>query len=300
MAVYEGSISEILDLLVVSLLAISAYNILELLWWIFDFFKRWSGLYFWSTLAGALSMGAFTAVTIHSTFRDDSPMVDGICLALLYPCVQTAAALVLYSRLHLITQGRILTFTRWLIIVSCIGLYIPYIVMMSGISTGDKRFYRSQQVKVTAITCSLIRELFICGIYIYESLQQIKAIVVIKGRTGRRVMIHLILANAAVVGIDVILLVLLHGKKKRDVEMKYHEMTLPYTCVSQTLKLKIEFGILNKLLELLGTPMNSINCGRSPGQLNEQGDSQVGMMRETGSYGTGSSTPLAFHCREPV
>ncbi|OJJ59821.1 hypothetical protein ASPSYDRAFT_901272 [Aspergillus sydowii CBS 593.65] len=283
MTVYEGSISEILDLLVVSLLAISAYNILELLWWIFDFFKRWSGLYFWSILAGALSMGAFTAVTIHSTFRDDSPMVDGICLALLYPCVQTAAALVLYSRLHLITQGRILTFTRWLIIVSCIGLYIPYIVMMSGISTGDRRFYRSQQVKVTAITCSLVRELFICGIYIYESLQQIKAIVVIKGRTGRRVMIHLILANAAVVGIDVILL-----------------MTLPYTCVSQTLKLKIEFGILNKLLELLGTPMNSINCGRSPGQLNEQGDSQVGMMRETGSDGTGSSTPLAFHCREPV
>ena len=300
MTMDQDSTSEMLDLLSVSLLAVAAYNTLELLFWIFDFFKRWSGLYFWSTLTGALSIGAFTVVVIISTFRDVPPMAIGICIALVYPCMQTTASLILYSRLHLITKGRILTFTRWLIIVSCICLYIPYITIMIGYLSGDKRFHRPQQVNERyAIAGSICRELFICGIYIYESVKQLKPIMVMKGRTGRKVIIHLILANAAVVVLDVLMLLSLY-LHLQHVGQKYNGIGLPYNCASQSVKLKIEFGILNKLLELLGTPMNSIDCGRSPGQLNEQGDSQVDMMQETGSAGTGPSSPLRLHCREPV
>lgn len=302
MAVQQDTVSEMLDLLSVSLLAVAAYNTLELLFWIFDFFKRWRGLYFWSILTATLSVGAFTIVVVISTFRDVPPIAAGICIALVYPCMQVTANLVLYSRLHLITKSGILTFTRWLIIVSCIVLYIPYITILIGFSSGDKRFYRAEEVNERyAVAGSICRELFICGVYIYESVKQLKPIMIMKGRTGRKVMVHLILANGAVVALDALMLASLFSHLQH-VGQQYNGIGLPFNCASQSVKLKIEFSILNKLLELLGTPMNSLDCGRSPGRLNEQDDSLVDMMREA-STGTGpSSGPNSpgIHYREPV
>lgn len=296
MAVPQDTFSEMLDFLSVSFLAVAAYNTLELLLSIFDFFKRWSGLYFWSTLIGTLSIGTFTVIAIMSTFRDTPQLAIGICNALTYPGMHVAASLILYSRLHLITQGRILTFTRWLIIVSSVVIYIPHITIMIGYSSGDKRFYRPQHEvnEFYVISGSMGRELFICGIYIYESAKQLKPIMIMKGRAGRKVMVHLILANVAVVVLDVILLLLLHLQTLHK-SQKYYGVGIgmPYNCASQSVKLKMEFSILNKLRQLLGTPMNSIDCGRLPEQSNEQSGSEVPMMRETASVGMGSSSPGA-------
>lgn len=301
MAVYQDIYWEMLDFGSVALLAVAAYNTLELLFWIFDFFKRWSGLYFWSTLIGTLSIGTFTVVATISTFRDVSLLATSICNALTYPCMHVAASLVLYSRLHLITQGKILTFTRWLIIVSSVGLYIPHITIMIGFSaysSSDNRFYRAREVdEYLVIGGSMGRELFICGVYIYESVKQLKPIMIMKGRAGRKVMVHLILVNVAVALLDVLLWLLLHFQAQHldRKQSKYYGVGIgmPYNCASQSVKLKIEFGILNKLLHLLGAPADSVEYRRSPGQSNEQSGSEVPMMRETASVGMGSSSPGA-------
>ncbi|KAL4983027.1 hypothetical protein BDW68DRAFT_191678 [Aspergillus falconensis] len=234
-------VQEIFYLISVSFLAIAAYNTLELLCWIFDFSKRWQGLYFWSIL----------------TQRSPSPLALGISIALVYPCILVSQALVLYSRLYLITKGCIVTFVLWLIILSSVFLYIPFITILVGASAGDRRFFGTQTEHLNdryATLGSIARELLICGIYIYEAIRHLKPIMHMKGRAGLKVLIHLIALNVAVVLLDLLMIMSLCTTKYR-IGRWYKGAGIPYGAFAQSVKLKTEFSVLNKLVELLEAPI---------------------------------------------
>ncbi|KAL4912800.1 hypothetical protein BDW62DRAFT_214745 [Aspergillus aurantiobrunneus] len=239
-----GSITDIFSLLGVSFLAIAAYNTIELLFWIFGFFKRWQGLYFWSILTATVCVGSFMIIATLLNFQKAPMIVCGTGVALVYPYLLTAQVLVLYSRLHLVTQGH----QRFL--------------------AADRFIERSM------IIAPIGRELFICGICIYEAMRQLQPIMAVKGRAGRKVMLHLIFVFGAVIVLDGLI------------------------CVVHSIELKMEFGILNKLLEMLAAPVDGHRGpSRSLPELNRQEDSLVGMMHVTSSTGTGEA-PLAFRVHE--
>ncbi|KAI9374316.1 hypothetical protein BJX61DRAFT_551498 [Aspergillus egyptiacus] len=241
--------------LFVSFLAIAAYNALELLIWIFNFFRRRRGLYFWSILTGTVSVAGFMVITTISYFvkTPTAASATGVAVALVYPCLLTAQILVLYSRLHLITptQGPLLLVVRWGIIISSVLLLIPFTVNLTGLSTTtsktQQRFLAAERViEHYTIIGTLSRELLICAIYLFQALRQLKPILAVKGAAGRRVIIHLILAMGAVIVLDSFMLLTTFGGASG--------LGLAYSCVAHSIKLKVEFGILNRLLELLGAP----------------------------------------------
>ncbi|KAL5044109.1 hypothetical protein BDW71DRAFT_209712 [Aspergillus fruticulosus] len=134
-------------------------------------------------------------IATFATFENSSPLALGISIALVYPCILVSQALVLYSRLYLITKGCIVTFVLWLIILSSVFLYIPSITILVGASAGDRRFFGTQTEHLNdryATLGSIARELLICGIYIYEAIRHLKPIMHMKGRAGLKVLIHLI------------------------------------------------------------------------------------------------------------
>ncbi|KAL4783118.1 hypothetical protein BJX76DRAFT_348802 [Aspergillus varians] len=273
--------TEILTFLSVSFLAIAGYNTLELLFWIFDFFKRRQGLYFWSILTATISLGTFMIITTLQTFRKGPSSFTIVGIALVYPCLLISQVLVLYSRMHLITRGLLLQLVLWIIIISSIFLYIPFIVILIGLSTDDMRFLPADRViERYTIIASIGRELFICGIYFYEAIRQLEPIIAVKGRAGRKVILHLVFVLGVVVVLDALMVLTLYKGESG--------LGLTYSCVAHSIKLKMEFGILNKLLEMLGAPLRV--RGRHPHSLpgltlTGQDDSLAEMMRISGNRG---------------
>ncbi|KAL4924147.1 uncharacterized protein BDV17DRAFT_275326, partial [Aspergillus undulatus] len=206
MAQVNGPLLEFLRAASTGFLAIAAYNTLELIFWIFDFFQQRQGLYFWSILTAAVCLAPFMALVTVATFRITSPLAISVGVAILYPCILAAQVLILYSRLYLLTTGRSLAFVFWLIIISSVILYVPFIIIFIGSSTGDRNFTGFpvlQRINErTTIVGSVAPELIICIIYIYKSTGQLEPIMVMKGRAGRKVMLHLILVNATVIILD--------------------------------------------------------------------------------------------------
>ncbi|KAL4869251.1 hypothetical protein BDV12DRAFT_185310 [Aspergillus spectabilis] len=236
------TVAEAFHLLSVAFLAVAAYNTLELVFWIFSFFKRRQGLYFWSILTATLSVGVFIIITTLSFFKKAPFIVPAIGTAFCYPCLLTARLLVLYSRFHLITQGRTLRFVFWLIIISSILVFIPFTTTLLGLSGGDMRFQRPFEfIEDYTILAAIARELVVYGIYIFEAFRQLRPIMLVKDRAASIVFVHLILVNAAVIVLDAFMFVMICVRESG--------MGLTFSCVAHSIKLKLEFGVSTPVLE---------------------------------------------------
>ncbi|KAL2858803.1 hypothetical protein BJX68DRAFT_262340 [Aspergillus pseudodeflectus] len=255
----------------IALLAIAAYNTLELLICIFHFFKRRRGLYFWSILICTLSVALFALAAFLQYFHLAPFAFTGVVIAITFPSLLVAQSLILYSRLHLIsTPGTLLRFIFWGIIVTSILFLTPFAISLIGLSAGNPIFAPPHRyIERYMVTGHVVREVLICGLYLYQAVRQLRPIIEMKGTAGRRVMAHIMLVNGAVIILDLFnLLTLYRGRSG---------LGSAYTCVSHSVKLRMEFVVLNSLLELLGAPMN----GHGGGVGWETGDgSRIEMVHE--------------------
>jgi hypothetical protein len=234
----------------VALLAIAAYNTLELLIWVFHFFKRRRALYFWSILTCNLSV-AFSTLIVFLQYFDLAPFTfTGVAMAMALPVVLVAQLLILYSRLHLIsTPYGLLRFIFWGIIVTSVFLHTPPTINLIGFAAGNMHFAAAEAyMEWYMLAGSVLREVFICGLYLYQAVRQLRPIIEVKGAAGRRVMMHLIIVSVAVILLNLFtVLVISKGPA---------EMGAAFICMSQSVKLRVEFVVLTELLELLGAPMS--------------------------------------------
>ncbi|KAE8322647.1 heterokaryon incompatibility protein-domain-containing protein [Aspergillus sergii] len=164
----------------IPLLAVAAYNSVELFYWIFSFFRRYNGCYFWSLLVTAMGIIVFVTAVVLSAFIEFT----------------TRPALESFSRKY-------------------------------------EHF---------VIACSCARELVLSGIYLWVAFQNLKPILDAKGQEGRRVKRELIIMNAFVLASTVCLVVLDHT----DHDAIKHG----YGSMATSVKLKMEFAVLNKLSSL--------------------------------------------------
>ncbi|KAJ0413793.1 hypothetical protein BJY00DRAFT_296213 [Aspergillus carlsbadensis] len=223
---------------IIAFLAIAAYNTLELLIWIFHFFKRRRGLYFWSILACTLSVGLFTLASILQAFVL-APLTFTIpVVAISFPTMLAAQSLILYSRLHLIsTPSALLRFVFWGIIVTSVFLHIPFAINSIGFTVNTARFSPPQvYVEWYMITGDVAREVFICGLYLYQAIRQLRPIIEMKGQAGRCIMVHLMLVNVAVIVFNVLALCVVYKGPSM--------MGSAYLSFAQSVKLRMEFVVL--------------------------------------------------------
>ncbi|KAF7718872.1 Uncharacterized protein PECH_007187 [Penicillium ucsense] len=228
---------------VVALLAIGSYNALEVIIVVFDTFVRYRGLYFWSI---QISSWGILLHTLSSMVRLVSPspnLSTTIVFMIGWYAMVTGQALVLYSRLHLVVPD--ITKLRWvlyMIIVNAIILHVPMTVLVFCLFSEQLHFARAAAIfDRIQLAGFCIQDFVICMIYIREACRTLGLIFEIRGKQGRRVIIHLIWVNVFVLVLNGLLLV---------AEYNFHYMEVGLKVAVYSIKLKLEFSVLNRLRSL--------------------------------------------------
>jgi hypothetical protein len=220
--------------------------VLELNAIIFTSFKKRSGLYFWSFTVATWGV-AFNAtgyVCLHLQVTDVGYIYS--TLILLGWCTMiTGQSVVLYSRLHIIMHNETrLRSVLIMIITNAIWLHIPIIVLVYGSnSTNPEPFQKPYKVYEKIQLCVfIVQELIISGLYLFETTKLLKLERVIGNNSTRKVLYHLILVNVLVILLDFSILGLEFADR--------FELQTAWKPLVYSVKLKLEFSILNRLVEM--------------------------------------------------
>lgn len=257
---------------VTSVLSIALYNVIELTFLIFFTFKRRAGLYFWSFLIASWGIAIYAIGLILKYFHvaDNIPAFYATLIVFGWCAMVTGQSLVLYSRLHLIVRRRIiLRLVLTIIIVNAVILHIPTIILCYGAnSTEYRRFIFPYAVfERIQVMIFFIQESIISGLYLYYMCKLFYVggnLSESHGEAGRRLMLHLIYMNLAVVGLDVCIIAL-------EFTGRYASQTAAKGLI-YSVKLKLEFNILNRLVDVARRASDSsgMDYGVVPRALNAQ------------------------------
>ncbi|KAF8853566.1 integral membrane protein [Acephala macrosclerotiorum] len=227
-------------------LIIAFYNVAELNFIILGTFKRRQGLYFWSFLISTWGIAIHDIGFLLKDFQISSQ--SGLYVTLIivgWCCMVTGQSVVLYSRLHLVVRNPgILRLVLIMIIVDAIICHIPITVLIYGANSNNPgpfvlpySIYEKVQV-----TIFFIQELTISALYIVETVKILRPESNIRGNAPRKVMAHLLYVNAIIVLLDVTILALEYSG--------LYNIQTAYKAFVYSLKLKLEFSILNRLVDL--------------------------------------------------
>ncbi|KAG6007759.1 hypothetical protein E4U21_005598 [Claviceps maximensis] len=238
-------------LAVVSFVALALYNAIELNFIVFSTFRRFKGLYFWSFLAAANgiiphALGFFLKNVVKSDYY-------GLYISLVsigwVPMV-TGQALVLYSRLHLIFWNQTwLRIILGIIVTNVFLLHIPIIVLMYGANSSSSSSSHSNPwvqpyiaYEKVQVTMFFLQELLISAVYIRSCFSFFDSRNSLYGDAVPRMRRQLILVNVLVILLDVPILCLEYTD--------LYDIQTAYKGFVYGVKLKIEFRILNQLVEM--------------------------------------------------
>ncbi|KAH6895960.1 hypothetical protein B0T10DRAFT_479221 [Thelonectria olida] len=233
--------------IIIVFLSISMYNVLELTFIIWGTFKRHSGLYFWSFLGASWGIPFYCAGFLIKYFSSASlGYLAGTLIAAGWIAMVTGQSLVLWSRLHLVLRNRkTLKMILCMILVDaviCHGAIIPMIYgsFSSNPLPWKKPYNIMEKIQVTIF---FIQEIIISCFYIFETIKLMKLEQSMGNKRGsRRLMNHLIFVNAVIIILDITIL----GLEYAD---QYQYQTA-YKAFVYSTKLKLEFTILNRLVEM--------------------------------------------------
>lgn len=231
------------SLITVICAALAGYNALELTLLIFTTFRTYHGLYFWSMVIATLAIIPYI-VGMEIMYFDPSSKLAGLIINNIGWIVMVVAqSVVLYSRLGIVLgnqRSRILTLTKWMIIVDAIIFYTLATVIVFGMQYSKNPLFNKGYIYVERLqmTGFCIQEFIISGLYIWKTLDILQAG---EKKEARRTLWQLFIINVVIVALDVALLVLEY-LSLASVEIAFK--ALAYSC-----KLKMEFAILSKLVE---------------------------------------------------
>lgn len=232
-------------------LSIALYNVIELNFHIFAVFKQRKGLYFWSLVIATWGIAPHAIGFIFKFFQVITlNVLSGAIVGVGWIGMVTGQSLVLYSRLHLVVQDeRRIRWVLYMIIFNVIVMHCPVMALALGTeATQSESFLRIFVLydKVQLVVFS-VQETIISAIYIYQTVhllghndQQGDS----RGNKDnenplRKLLMHLILVNMVVVALDITLVAVQFSG--------HYEIQTTYKTAVYSVKLKIEFSVLNRL-----------------------------------------------------
>jgi len=232
-------------------MSIAFYNVIELHFLLFSTIVTRRGLYFWSVFAamwGTVVSGLAVVlktfiITKHNTLGQINAVVAVLVLGWYF--MITGQALVLYSRLHLVVHhGRVVRGVLIMIIFTVLTIEIPLTIIVflmttypTGPYTNVYRVYEPLQ-----LTTFATQEVIISAIYIYYAVKLLRHLQDIHGRMARKTMWNLIYINVFIIVLDITLISIQYAGF--DTVQHFYK-----ACV-YSVKLKVEFVVLNQLLDL--------------------------------------------------
>ncbi|EXJ75853.1 uncharacterized protein A1O5_00360 [Cladophialophora psammophila CBS 110553] len=243
--------------------ALSLYNALELILLIFTTFAVYRGLYFWSLLVATTGLVPYIVGLILLYFRVTASVVGLVINNYGWWTAITGQSVVLYSRLGIVLgkgNDRILKYVKWMIIIDAICFHTTTTVVVFGSyyasPPAQAPFSRAYTyVEKIQMTGFCIQEFIISGIYLWKTMDIVKAQTQPaassintseqkKKRRVHRVMTQLFVINIVIICLDIALLVIEYKN------LHIPEIAFKGFCYS--VKLKLEFAVLSKLVEVAG------------------------------------------------
>ncbi|MCJ1428744.1 hypothetical protein MMC29_006655 [Sticta canariensis] len=226
-------------------------------------FKRRQGLYFWSMQIGTLGILTSAVGIILKYFG--SPRTDVIWplytlfIVVGWSVFATAQSLILYSRLHLVMRDeRIQRYILYMIVSTIFTFVIPQLIFVwpsfNALDHEMSSLWSPREAIVSRYTQIgyTITESIISGLYIWSlfPLLRLKSNV-----RQRRVMTDLIYVNVVVIAFDIL-----------QVTLEYTNQvgfSQPLQCFSYILKMRLEFVVLNQLMDVAARGMRHQTFGRN-------------------------------------
>ncbi|PVH69349.1 integral membrane protein, partial [Cadophora sp. DSE1049] len=233
----------------IAFLAVAIYNAVELFFVSQLTFKRRSGIYFYAILVATCGIfvnaigyvcNHFKLIPIHA--------VTATIIIIGWTSMVTGQSVVLWSRLHLVVRNH--KKIRWvliMIITNAIILHIPVTALVFGVnSSNPEPFKKPYSVyEKVQLTVFVLQEMLISGMYVFETIHILKPISSdsLKAKARSTVLHHLIYVNIAIILMDSALL---------GLEYSGHtEIQTAFKPMLYSIKLKLEFSILNKLIAVI-------------------------------------------------
>lgn len=241
----ESRISNPISIAIACFLAIALYNVIELIILIIVTFRKRNGLYFWSFIIATLGIAVHDIGWLFKNFGviTNSYLYITILTIGWYAMV-TGQSFVLYSRLHIVICNQ-----NWLravlatIVTNGIICHIPTTVMTYGANSDNPMPYLGiyaiyERIQVTLF---FIQEIMISVLYIYQTTELIKNRATRSRNSNHKLMRRLLGCNVLVIILDVTILVLEF--------CNLYSVQTSYKGFSYSIKLKLEFSILNDLVK---------------------------------------------------
>jgi hypothetical protein len=236
---------------IVVFLSVALYNVVELTFIIFATFKRRTGLYFWSFIIATWGIAPYSAGFLMKYLGMSDFNWGYVTLIVVGWCsMVTGQSVVLYSRLHIVVRNvRLLKSVLGMICFNAIVCHIPIIVLVYGANSAHhepfiKPYSIYEKVQVTVF---FLQEITLSGLYIYETVKLMRVQRTIRSseRVGnsKKLMTHLIVVNIIIVLLDITILALEYAD--------LYVIQTAYKALVYSVKLKMEFSILNKLVEII-------------------------------------------------
>lgn len=223
--------------------AIAWYNAIELIILCFACFKRRRGIYFWSLL---VSSGSIIPLCIGYLLlllpTGVSPYACTTLILFGWVFMVTGQSVVLWSRLHLVLQSTsILSGVLRMIIIDALIFHIPIIVLMYGTVTvpggaWSRGYSVMEHVQLVGFC---VQEFTISGIYVWRTLHVLRL-----GPQGRpsAILYQLLAISILILILDIAVVAIEY--------LGYYAVQVMFKPVAYSVKLKLEYAILGKLVSI--------------------------------------------------
>lgn len=240
--------------------AIAFYNAIELVVLCLVSFKRRRGCYFWSLLVASASVVPYTLGFVLLFFPTGVSIFVCMTLITVFWCgMVTGQSLVLWSRLHLLLQNRkLLLGLLWMIIIDAVLLHVPTIVLVYGVlATFSDIFIDAYNImEHIQVAWFCVQELIISAIYVWETVKLLRLRPQgLRYRILRQLLainIFILILDVAVVGIEY---------------AGFYGLQVTLKPAVYSIKLKLEFAILGRLVAIVHPSYDSENPLSSRGIL---------------------------------
>ena len=258
----------IVIIIIAVFISVAFYNVLELTVSIFTSFKKRSGLYFWSLLIATwgIAFNGTGYLLMHLSLTTEANVYATLIL-IGWCSMITGQSVVLYSRLHIVMHHqKRLRMVLYMIIANAIWLHIPIIVLVYGTNSANPEPFQNPYAIMEKIQLSVffVQELIISALYVWETTKRLRLEKSIGNIRTRKIMNHLIWVNILIVLLDVTILAL-------EFTNLFNIQTA-WKPLAYSIKLKLEFSILNQLVNLTRGGANSNSSFYNRSQRHGQGN----------------------------
>lgn len=245
---------------IVAFLSLALYNVLELAYIILFSFRNRHGLYFWSFCVATFGIVPYSLSFLFKGLgiNENAIFAYVTFIVLGWVCIVTGQSVVLYSRLHLVDRNRNhLRFVLAMIIVNGVVVHTSVAVLIYGAnSSAAESFLLPYSIaEKVQVSIFFVQECIISLLYILATLKFFRGSMMHASSTKKRILRHLILVNCTVILLDVTILGLEYSG--------LYQLQTSYKAFVYSVKLKLEFGILNKLMDLTKSRSASATTGVS-------------------------------------